>query len=296
MSFEVGALGVWTFNLDLVPAAQGADIVAELEQIGYGAVWVPEAVGREAFTNAALLLRGGERIVVGTGIASIWMRHPMAASAAHKALSEAYPNRFLLGLGVSHAPMVDGVLGAHYEKPLSAMRSYLDGMDNSIFAATPPPAEAPPRRVLAALGPKMQSLAAARADGALTYNVAPEHTADARAALGDGPLLAVEQAVVLSTDPDEARMLGRRHLAIYMGLPNYSRNWLRYGMTDDDLSDGGSDRLVDHVVAWGDEAAVAQRVRAHRDAGADHVCLQVINADQGRVPMEEWRRLVEAIG
>ena len=296
MAFTVGSLGIWTFNLDLLPSAQAAETVAELESLGYGTVWIPEAVGREAFTSAELLLRGGESIVVATGVASIWMRHPMAAAAAQKTVSEAYPDRFLLGLGVSHAPMVDGVLGEHYDKPLSAMKSYLDGMDNAIFAAVGPPPESPPRRALAALRPKMLGLAGERTDGALTYNVAPEHTADARTDLGADAALCVEQAVVLSTDADEARTIARRHLGIYMGLPNYVGNWTRYGMTEDDLADGGSDRLVDHVVVWGDEAAIAKRVQEHRDAGADHVCVQVLTADQGRPPMEEWRRLADALG
>jgi probable F420-dependent oxidoreductase len=292
---DIGRYGIWTFTLDLVPSTQAAEHVEELDGLGFGAVWVPEAVGREAFTNAALLLRGGTDIVVATGIASIWARDAMAAGAAHRTVTEAYPDRFLLGLGVSHQPLVEGVRGHAYSKPYSAMSSYLDGMDASLFMAAEPTTE--PQRVLAALGPKMLGLARDRAAGAHPYFVPPEHTVAARAELGEGPLLAVEQAVVFETDPTRAREVARTHTRTYTGLPNYANNLKRLDptLTDDDFAKGGSDRLVDTIVAWGDMDAVLARVQAHHDAGADHVCIQVVT-DGTDVTLGAWRDLSAALG
>jgi probable F420-dependent oxidoreductase len=289
---DIGPYGIWTFNLDLVPSSQAVEHVEELESLGFGAVWIPEAIGREPFTNAALLLRGGQRIVVATGVTSIWGRDAMTAAAAQRTLAEAYPDRFLLGLGVSHQPMVEGIRGHRYDKPYSAMREYLDRMDNALFVAAQP--ASPPERVLAALGPRMLRLAAERARGAHPYFVPPEHTAFARETLGDGPLLAVEQAVVLETDPSRAREIARTHTSIYTGLPNYTNNLRRFGFGDDDFVPGGSDRLVDAIVAWGDLDAVRRRVQAHRDAGADHVCIQVVSATN-EPPVDAWRELAVAL-
>ena len=287
---DIGRIGIWTFTLDLVPSAQSVEHVDELDELGFGAVWVPEAVGREAFTSAALLLRGGTDITVATGIAGIYGRDPMTANAAHRTLTEAYPDRFLLGLGVSHQVMVEGVRKHDYSKPFSAMQSYLDAMDEAMFFAAPPTTE--PQRVLAALGPRMLGLARDRAAGALPYFVPPEHTAVAREVLGDGPLLAVEQAVVFETDPAKARDLARSHTKTYTPLPNYTNNLRRLDptWTDDDFAHAGSDRLVDAIVAWGDEDAIVSRIQAHLDAGADHVCIQVIT-DGVEPPVEAWRRL-----
>ena len=292
---DIGRYGIWTFNLDLVPSAQAVEHVSELDELGFGAVWVPEAVGREAFTNAALLLRGGSDIVVATGIASIWARDAMAAGAAHKTVSEAYPGRFLLGLGVSHGPLVEAIRGHDYTKPFSAMQAYLDGMDQSLFMAVEPSVE--PQRVLAALGPKMLGLARDKAAGAHPYFVPPEHTLFARQILGDGPLLAVEQAVVFDTDPTSARKKARTHTRTYTDLPNYANNLKRLDptLTDDDFANGGSNRLVDTVVAWGDMDTVLARVQAHHDAGADHVCIQVIDGGTD-VPTRAWRDLSAALG
>jgi probable F420-dependent oxidoreductase len=291
---DLGRIGIWTFTLDLVPSGRSIEHVDELDELGFGAVWVPEAVGREAFTNAALLLRGGTDIVVATGIASIWARDPMAAGAAHRTLTEAHPDRFLLGLGVSHQPMVEGIRRHDYSKPYSKMVEYLDGMDRTLFLAAAPSTE--PQRVLAALGPKMLELSRDRAAGAHPYFVPPEHTAIARAALGDGPLLAVEQAVVFETDPARAREIARTHTSIYTGLPNYANNLRRLDptLTESDFADGGSDRLVDAIVAWGSDAAIVGRIQAHLDAGADHVCVQVIT-DGVDVPVAEWQRLADLL-
>ncbi len=289
---DLGRVGLWTFQLDLQPAAAAQETAAELEALGYRAVWVPEAVGRDPLVNSALLLAGTERLVLATGIASIWSRDAMAMAASHLTLSEAYPDRFLLGMGVSHQPMVDFVKGHHYEKPLSKMSAYLDAMDAAIYMAPRPES---PRRVLAALGPKMLQLAATKAQGAHPYFVPVEHTSVAREALGEGPLLCPEQAVVLDTDPESARAAARLHMATYLTLPNYTNNLRRLGWGDEDLGDGGSDRLVDAIVAWGDEDAIAARVRAHLDAGADHVCVQVLSSDAVSLPMAQWRALAEPL-
>jgi len=290
---QLGRVGLWTFQLDLQPAAVARETVAELEELGYSAIWLPEAVGREPFVNSAMLLGATDHMVVATGIASVWGRDAMTMAAGHLSLNEAFGGRFLLGLGVSHQPMVDYVRGHQYDKPLRKMRTYLEAMDRAIYMA-PRPAEEP-RRVLAALGPKMLELAAAQALGAHPYFVPVEHTAFAREVLGDGPMLCPEQAVVLSTDPEEARAAARLHMATYLTLPNYTNNLRRLGWGDDDLGDGGSDALVDAIVAWGDEDAIVARVRAHLDAGADHVCIQVLRNDATALPLEDWRRLAEPL-
>lgn len=289
---NIGRVGVWTFALDLHPAAKAQEAAAEIEALGYGAIWIPEAMGREAFTNSALLLAGTKRIAVATGIANMWARDAMAMAAAQKTLAEAYNDRFLLGIGVSHAPLV-GMRGHDYAKPLSAMRRYLDAMDSAPFMAAGP--ATPPKRVIAALAPKMLQLAAERAWGSHPYFVPPEHTAYARKILGNGPLLAPEQAAVLETDPAQAREIARTHMSTYLGLPNYVNNLKRLGFTDDDIASGGSDRLVDAIVVWGTIDAVVQRVRAHHDAGADHVCVQVLDPDPRVLPLRQWRELAPAL-
>ena len=290
---DIGRVGIWTFALDLQPAARAQEAAAEIEELGFKTVWIPEAVGREAFTHAGLLLAGTRRIVVATGIANIFARDAMAASAAQKTLTEAYPDRFLLGLGVSHAPMVEGLRGHRYEKPLSTMRAYLDAMDAAFFVGAPP--TTPLMRVIGALAPKMLQLSAERAAGAHPYFVPPEHTAYARTILGSGPLLAPEQAVVLEKDPDTARQIARAHMATYLGLPNYVNNLKRLGFTDSDIGNGGSNKLVDAIVAWGGIDAVVTRVRAHHDAGADHVCIQVLDPDPRALPVRQWRELAPAL-
>jgi probable F420-dependent oxidoreductase len=290
---DIEPFGLWTFALDLQPAGAAGEAAAELEALGYRTVWIPEAVGREPLVHAALLLSATSTLRVATGIASIYARDAMTAAAGHRSLEEAFPGRFVLGLGVSHQPMVEAIRGHRYDRPLTAMREYLDRMDHAIYAAPQPAHE--PVRVLAALGPKMLRLAAERAAGAHPYFVPVEHTEVARATLGDGPLLCPEQAVVFETDPEVARGIARRHLAIYLGLPNYTNNLRRFGFDDDDLGSGGSDRLVDAIVAWGDLDTVVARLQAHRDAGADHVAVQVLPHDDRALPMPEWRALAEAL-
>jgi probable F420-dependent oxidoreductase len=290
---QLGTTGIWTGQLDLQPASREREVAAEIEELGWSALWVPEAVGREVLTHAAVLLDATERLVVATGVANIFNRLPHVAAAGQRLLADDSGGRFLLGLGVSHAPMVEGMLGQQWDRPLARMRSYLDGID-SAFSIAPAPAEDPPR-VLAALGPRMLELAASRAWGAHTYFVPVEHAPVARERLGDGPMLLVEQAAVLATDPDAARSAARKHMAIYLTLPNYTNNLRRLGWGDDDLADGGSDKLVDAIVAWGDVDAIVARVRAQLDGGADHVCIQVIDDDVTALPLEAWRELAPAL-
>ncbi|CAB4879911.1 unannotated protein [freshwater metagenome] len=286
-------MGLWTFQLDLQPMTRSQEALGELEELGYRAVWVPEAVGREPFANAALLLSATKSLVIGTGIASMHARTAMTMQAGWKTLSEAFPDRFLLGIGTSHQPMVEGVHGRSYDKPYSAMVAYLDAMDRGMYFAAPP--TAPPQRVLAALGPKMLKLSAERGLGAHPYFVPVEHTVVARAAMGPDALLAPEQMAVFETDPSKAREIARRAMGTYLGLPNYTNNLRRLGWGDDDLLNGGSDKLVDAIVVWGSLDTIVARVSAHLDAGADHVCVQVLPADGAALPMAEWRELASAL-
>lgn len=292
-SIPLGRIGIWTRQFEDHPAAKAQEAAAELEALGYGAIWFGEAAGREALTNAGLLLAGTRRIAIATGIANIYARDPVTMVSGHKTLSEAYPGRFVLGLGVSHVPLVEQLRGHRYEKPIATMRAYLDGMDQAPYRSVPPPQK--PVRVLAALGPKMLQLAAERTDGAHPYNTNPEHTAQARAIMGPGPCLCPEQAVVLETNAAKAREIGRAFLAIYLGLPNYTNNFVRLGFSEADFQNGGSDRLIDAVVAWGDLNVIRKRVQAHHAAGADHVCIQVLTADPKALPLPEWRELAAAL-
>jgi probable F420-dependent oxidoreductase len=288
-SIQLGGIGIWTRQFEDQPAAKAQEAARELEELGYGAIWFGEAMGREVLTNAGLLLAGTRRIVIATGIANIYARDAMAMAAGQKTLAEAYPNRFLLGLGVSHVPLVEQLRGHRYEKPVATMRAYLEAMDRAPYNA-PAPATKPPR-VLAALGPKMLELSGELANGAHPYNVNPEHTAEARKILGAEPYLCPEQAVVLEKDPGKARGIGRAFLGFYLTLPNYANNFLRLGFDEDDFKDGGSDRLIDAIIAWGDLDAIRNRIREHHQAGADHVCVQVLTADPKALPMREWREL-----
>jgi probable F420-dependent oxidoreductase len=278
-------VGLWTGALELQPADRVRVLADVVEELGWPTIWVPEAVNRDAMVNAALILSATGRLKVATGIASIWARDPMAARAAHESLSEAWPDRFTLGLGVSHQPAVEGFRGHTYQKPYSQMVAYLEGMDSALYVS---PRAEHTSLVLAALGPKMLELAAH------PYFVPVEHTAFARQCLGPDAVLAPEQAVVLETDSGEARRIARHHMATYLNLPNYTNNLRRLGWGDDDLGDGGSDALVDGIVAWGDEQAVLDRVAAHHEAGADHVAIQVLPHQGVPVPTEEWERLAEA--
>jgi probable F420-dependent oxidoreductase len=289
---RLGRVGAWLTLLGLQSAAAERDAAAEIEQLGYPALWFGEtAVNKEAFVHAAILLAATRRITVATGIASIYARDPAAANAAANALAEAFDGRFVLGLGVSHAPAVE-LRGHDYGRPVAAMRDYLDALDLAVYRAPAP--EEPVPLVLAALRTRMLELARDRAHGAHPYLVTPAHTARARSVLGPGPVLAPEQGIVLETDPVQARAIAREHLARYLQLPNYTRSWREDGFGDDDLADGGSDRLVDALIAWGDPEAIAERIRSHRDAGADHVAVQPVTADLGRA-LGELRALAPTL-
>src|SRR3954471_14711322 len=286
MAFTLTGTGVWSGELRRHPdRAEAADAAAELEQLGYSALWFPGGDARGAFDTAGELLRATTAATVATGILSIWLEEAEPVAAERAQLHDAYDGRFLLGLGVSHAPAVGT---DRYKRPLAKMRSYLDSLD----VAAPP--VLPEERALAALGPKMLELARERSLGAHPYLVTPEHTRRAREALGPERLLAVEQAVALESDPERARTLARRHLEISLQLPNYANNWRRLGFGDDDIAGGGSDKLVDALVAWGDEDAIRARVDEHREAGADQVLIQAISGSDG-LPREEWRRLAPAL-
>ncbi|WP_433236962.1 LLM class F420-dependent oxidoreductase [Streptosporangium sp. CA-135522] len=274
----IGRIGVWHPLFGRAPAPAVRQAATEIEELGYGTLWAGEAPGtREAFTTAGILLAATGRISVGTGIANIWVRDATAMAAGGVALGEAYPGRFALGMGVSHAPLVDS-RGHDYARPLAAMSAYLDAMDKA--ARELPFADNPPMpRLLAALRPRMLELARDKADGAHSYFVPPEHTVLAREILGPAPILAPEQAVVVESDPARAREIARGHMALYLTLPNYVNNLRHLGYVEEDFAGGGSDRLVDAIVAWGDAETVARRIDAHLDAGADHVAIQPLPAD-----------------
>ncbi|GAA4003192.1 LLM class F420-dependent oxidoreductase [Allokutzneria multivorans] len=294
ISSPIGPLGLWVPGIDLRPPTESAALAAEIESLGYGALWLSEGLVRDPFLEAATLLNATSTLVVGTGIAVIWGRHPRSVRAQTRALTDSHPNRFVLGLGTSHRLVVEDVLGLRYERPLAEMRSHLDRLDapdpliDLVGLQHPSAGRAP--RVLAALGPKAIALARDRSDGAFSYLVTPEHTAEARAILGPGSTLLVEQAVVAGVDADEARARARGHIASYLAARPYRESWQRLGFTDSDFADGGSDRLVEALVALGDDA-IAERVAAHHAAGADHVCLQALPGDFTSAPVDQWRHL-----
>jgi probable F420-dependent oxidoreductase len=276
---KLGKLGVWA-SLDGLTAAESAAFAKRVEAWGYAALWTPESRGRNALVHSSWLLANTQRLIVATGIANIYARDAVATANGQRGLAEQSGGRFLLGLGVSHVPLVSTLRGHVYGKPVTTMRAYLEAMQAAPYAA-PPPAE-PPQTVIAALGPKMLALAGERADGAHPYNVPPEHTAEARRLVGPGKLVCTEQMVLLATDPAKARAGARAALGHYLSLENYVNNWRRLGFGDADFAGGGSDKFIDAIVAWGDEAAIRKRVQAHWDAGADHVCIQPLHPDDAR--------------
>ncbi len=293
MQLDPGRVGAWLTGFVSLTAKQSIEAVQEIEELGYGSAWYPEAFGtKECFSAGGLLLGATSRIIIGTGIANLWARNAVAMANGARTLGEAYPGRFLLGLGVSHAEQV-GPHGLPYAKPISTMRTYLDDMEAAPFFGREPEPSVP--IVLAALRPKMLELATERTEGAHPYFVPVEHTRRSREILGSGKLLAPEQAVVLSDDPAKAREIARSHTPFYLGLENYRKNLLWLGYDEADVADGGSDRLVDDVVAMGGVDVIAARVRAHLDAGADHVCIQPLIAEQDRFPLAELRELAPAL-
>jgi len=271
---NVGKLGVWYF-FDGLPAPAAAEAAQRIESLGYGTLWIPETVGRHPLVHASWLLANTKTLNLATGIANIYHREPGVTLAGQNALNEQSGGRFLLGLGVSHKPLVEGVRGLDYGPPVATMRKYLEGMAAAPYQGIPP-AETP-KTVIAALGPKMLELARESTDGAHPYFVSPDHTAMAKEILGPDKMLCVEQKIILEEDPTKARELARPVAGIYIGLPNYRNNWLRMGLEESDLENGGSDKFIDATFAWGSLEAIKARIQAHFDAGATHVCLQPVN-------------------
>lgn len=288
MTTPLTGTGIWSSGIRYGDRGQALDAAAEIEHLGYTAIWLPD-IGGDLFEVVEAVLRATSTITVATGILNLWMHEASETAERHHAFVEEFGHRVLFGIGISHAPLIDATVEGGYSRPLATTRAYLDAID-----AQPIPVPAD-ERLLAALGPKMLELAGTRAGGTHPYLSTPVHTARARAALGPDRLVAPEQGVVLETDPAEARRIARIHLSTYLALPNYSNNWLRLGFTEDDLLDGGSDRLVDALVAWGDEVKILERVQEHRDAGADHVCVQVLGEDRVEFPLDAWRALAPVL-
>lgn len=294
LAARLGSVGVWTLALERRPIADERRAMTDLEDMGFPTVWIPEGFGsKEVLSHAALLLAASHRAVLATGIASIWARDPVAMANGARTLADAFPGRFVLGLGVSHRTAVDRRGATRYERPYRRMVAYLDAMEEARYPVRHVP-ELPPI-VLAALGPRMLRLAADRTAGAHPYFVPVEHTASAREVLGPKPFLGPEQAVVLDTDPERARSVGREYMEHYLKLENYARNLIRLGWHRDDLAGGGSNRLVDAILGWGGVEAIRRRVREHLDAGADHVSVQVLVPDPTEMPTAQLRELAPAL-
>jgi probable F420-dependent oxidoreductase len=294
---RIGRIGLWSalpVNSDL---GFVRELAGEVEELGYGALWYPEAIGRESLSVGALLLSWTSTLGIGTSIMNIWARDATAAVSGAKTLESAFPGRFVQGLGVSHSH-VAAARGHDYAKPLAAMRAYLDGMDAAPFGAVQPAEETP--RMIAALAPRMLELARDRTSGSIPYLVPPEHTAYARERLGPDSCLAVEQAVILTEDSGAGRAQAGAFVAFYLRAENYVNNLKRLGWGDDDLDGDGSDKLADALVAVGEEDAIRRRVQAHFDAGADHVCIQPLisreaTSEELGLYRDQVRRLAAAL-
>ena len=278
---NITGTGIWSPELRYGEPDEIAEAAAELEALGYSAIWIPD-VGGDLFTALDRLLAATTAITIASGVLNIWQHSAEETATWWTALPEVHRGRVLLGVGISHGP----IIGESWRRPVATVRAYLDALDTSGV-----PVEA---RCLAALGPKMLGLARDRSAGAHPYLATPEHTALARDILGPGPLLAPEQGIVLEADPERARAIARSALGVYTSLPNFVNNWKRLGLTDDDVATL-SDRLVDAIVACGDVDAIAARVAAHRTAGADHVCIQVLKDGRGPMPRQTWRSLASAL-
>jgi len=291
---KLGKLGVWA-GTDSMTSAQSAAFAQRVEGWGYSALWMPESAGRNVLVHSSWLLANTKNLIVASGIANIYARDAMAMAAGQLGLCEQSGGRFLLGMGVSHVPLVSGLRGHAYGKPIPAMRAYLEGMRAAKYIAPQPAAK--PTTVIAALGPKMLALAAELADGAHPYNVTPEHTAEARAILGPDKLLCVEQKIILNTDAASARAAGRKNLFHYLAYENYRANWRRLGFDDSDWANSqASDRLIDAMYAWGTEDTIRTRLQQHWDAGADHVCIQAVADGTLGVADENLLRLLAPNG
>lgn len=299
VTLDPGKIGIWTHLLDVVPSQRAREGADEIEEMGFGTIWIPETAGRDPFVHSSFLLSATKKIVLATGIASIYSRDAIAMANASRTLSEAFPDRFILGVGVSHGPFVEVVRGHSWEKPLEYLRTYLTNLKQAPFWAYKPDNEPPV--CIGALGPKALKLAAELTWGAHPYNVTADHTAMARETMGEDAFLAPMVAVILESDPIKARELAKKDLSIYLDLPNYRNNLLRIGFTEDDLNEGGSDRLLDALRPWGDLQKISEEVQGHFDAGADHVCIQLVVDQQDQhsfkngLPIDQWRLLAEAL-
>ena len=280
MQMDISRPGVFVF-LDSMEGSKIAEFAREVERLGYSAMWVVEATGRNSLALATWLLAKTDSLYVGTGVASIWARAASTMAAAARAAAELSGGRFILGIG-TNSPAGAAMRGLSYGKPVTYMREYLAAMKATAYNAPRPPAEPPV--LLAANNRKMLALASSDADGTLTYFVPPEHTAEARSIVGEGKWVCAEQAVLLETDPGKARAAAHEYMKFYLTLPAYQKNLGALGFSQTDLANGGSDRLVDAIVAWGDETKLRARVEAHYKAGATHVCILPLNPDGGLVP------------
>ncbi|HEX4215669.1 MAG TPA: LLM class F420-dependent oxidoreductase [Candidatus Dormibacteraeota bacterium] len=278
---EIGPIGIWT---QWTPWANATMRAAELEELGFSALWLGASPPGD-LRLAESLIAASQRLIVGTSIVNIWDAGASLVAESYHRIAGEHPGRFVLGLGVSHAPVV----GEAYRRPLRKLSEYLDELD----AATPPvPVDG---RAIASLGPRSLEIAGSRSLGTLPYLTTPEHTRSAREILGPDALLAPEQKVVLESDPSAARAIARRRLAMYLTLPNYVNNWRRLGFEEADFEQGGSDRLVDAVVAWGTPDAIRARLQEHLDAGADHVAVQVLVEDVTQLPFDQFRALAQIV-
>lgn len=273
---DIKKLGVWSW-VDGSSYPECIDMARQVEQLGYGALWVPEAVGRDPFVTLSVIARETDTLLLATGIANLYARDAMAMKSARNALDELSGGRLIFGIGISHPEMIEGLRQQEYGKPVTTMRNYLERMEQALY--TGPQPERQGLLVLAALGKRMLGLAGSQADGAHPYSVTPEHTARAREILGPEKFLAPEQKVLLLKEPSEARAIARKTMSTYLGLQNYRNNLLTLGFEESDFEDGGSDRLMDAMVAWGDETAIMKRVEDHWNNGADHVCIQALRKD-----------------
>ena len=299
VTLDPGKIGIWTHQLDGVPSERAREAANEIEEMGFGAIWIPETAGRDPFVHSGLLLSATQKIVLATGIASIYSRDALAMASATRTLSEAFADRFLLGVGVSHGPFVEGIRGHTWEKPLENLSNYIENLKKAPFWAYRPEKEAP--ICIGALGPKALKLAADSTWGAHPYNVTADHTLMAREIMGEGAFLAPMVAVILETDPSKARELARKDLTIYLDLPNYRNNLLRIGFTEEDVSGGGSNRLLDAIRPWGDIQTISSKITEHFDAGANHVCVQLVvdqteqDKFQNGLPIQQWQSLAESL-
>ncbi len=266
--------GIWYFT-DGMSAEKAATTAQRIEELGYSALWIPETVGRNPFVHASWLLANTSSLIIATGIANIYHREPGVTLAAQNTLAEQSGNRFLLGLGVSHKPLVEGVRGLTYGKPVATMKTYLDKMAQAPYSAIKP--DIHPPTVIAALGPKMLELAGTGCDGAHSYFTSPAHTKMAREIMGPKALLCVEQKVILEENPKKARAVARQTAKTYQSLPNYRNNWLRMGLAREDIDGEGSDSFIDTTFAWGTIDDIRSRIQDHYNAGASHVCIQPVN-------------------